>query len=149
MPASQFGHTDGSRLSAKKGVHRNTNVKNTTPNTLVAFCSSRMMRPCRYELRIMTLDRLALFDRCGVACCCGRDGRPSVDPYRTSGECRFPVADVMFTVGVCLRIGFCVMARRNGWTPPEATANVVVLDALDVGDHTVNVSTRVAVCGCL
>lgn len=33
-----------------------TNVKKTTPNTFVAFCSSRMMRPWRDEFRDMTLE---------------------------------------------------------------------------------------------
>lgn len=33
-----------------------TNVKNTTPNTLVAFCSRRMIRPWRDEFRDITLE---------------------------------------------------------------------------------------------
>lgn len=33
-----------------------TNVKKTTPSTFVAFCSSRMMRPCRDEFLEITLE---------------------------------------------------------------------------------------------
>lgn len=46
----------GIRLSTKNGAHKMTNVKNTTPSTLVAFCSSLMIRPCLVVLRIMTLE---------------------------------------------------------------------------------------------
>lgn len=46
-----------------------TNVKNTTPNTLVAFCSSRMMRPCRDEFRDITLELREWWDRMVVVRC--------------------------------------------------------------------------------
>lgn len=53
----------GRRLSMKKGAHRITNVKNTTPSTLVAFCSKRIILPCLDEFLDITLEFLEWCDR--------------------------------------------------------------------------------------
>lgn len=53
---SHSGQTDGTRLRTKKGAHKMTKVKNTTPNTFVAFCSSRMILPCLEEVLDKTLE---------------------------------------------------------------------------------------------
>lgn len=53
----------------KNGAHNTTNVKNTTPNTFVAFCSNRRIRPCLDEFLDMTLEFLewcVLGVRCGL-----------------------------------------------------------------------------------
>lgn len=58
MCLSHSPHTTGSRLSTKNGAHRITKVKKTTPRTLVAFCSSLMIRPCLEEFLDITLEFL-------------------------------------------------------------------------------------------
>lgn len=63
MLSSQSPQKLGTKFKTKNGVHKITNVKNTTPNTFVAFCSSRMMRPCRDEFRDMTLEFREWWDR--------------------------------------------------------------------------------------
>lgn len=50
-----------------------TKVKKTTPRTLVAFCSSRMILPCREEFREMTLEFREWWERM-VAVRCMRHG---------------------------------------------------------------------------
>lgn len=60
---SQSPHTVGTKFSTKNGAHSMTNVKNTTPSTFVAFCSSRMIRPCRDEFRDITLEFREWCDR--------------------------------------------------------------------------------------
>lgn len=60
---SQSPQIVGNRFNTKNGAHKITNVKNTTPNTLVAFCSRRMMRPWRDEFRDITLELREWCDR--------------------------------------------------------------------------------------
>lgn len=52
---SQSGQKAGSKFNTKNGAQSMTKVKNTTPKTLVAFCSSLIMRPCLQLLRDTTL----------------------------------------------------------------------------------------------
>lgn len=66
---SQSGQTVGSKFSTKKGDHKMTNVKKTIPRTFVAFCSSRIILPCRAELRDMTLEFLEWCDLIVVERC--------------------------------------------------------------------------------
>jgi hypothetical protein len=47
----------------KNGAHNITKVKNTTPNTLVAFCSKRIIRPCLEEFLEITLEFLEWCER--------------------------------------------------------------------------------------
>lgn len=63
IPLSHSGHNAGTILRRKNGAHRTTNVKNTTPKTLVAFCSKRSILPWREEFLEITLDVL---EWCGL-----------------------------------------------------------------------------------
>lgn len=60
---SQSPQTVGNRFNTKNGAHNITNVKKTTPSTLVAFCSSRIIRPCRDEFLDITLELREWWDR--------------------------------------------------------------------------------------
>lgn len=61
---SSFGHTANKMFNRKNGDQHNTNVKNTTPNTLLAFCSVRtalaaakLWRFCLLARNLLNNDR--------------------------------------------------------------------------------------------
>lgn len=58
---SAFGHTANTMFNKKNGDQHSTNVKNTTPNTLLAFCSvltalaaAKLWRFCRLARNLET-----------------------------------------------------------------------------------------------
>lgn len=55
-------------------------MEKTTPSTLVAFCSSRMMRPCRDELRDMTLEFREWWERTVPRCVSKHGAELLVEP---------------------------------------------------------------------
>lgn len=123
MFSSHVRHNDGNRLSTKNGAHNITNVKNTTPSTLVAFCSSRMMRPWRDELRDMTLELREWCDRM-VALRCSRHGDEGV-PLMVLIWFRF--GSLLFMMLLWLR---SVADRRNGDDEVGALVGVRSSDVL-------------------
>lgn len=119
MRRSQSGHKAGTRFSTKNGAHKITNVKNTTPRTFVAFCSSRMILPCRELLREITLLLREWWLRTWPPEYLSRFGDDGLLWFKVTFV---PIAPL------CARI---VAARRNGVALALVDSRILVLPAKD------------------
>lgn len=114
MYSSHLGQTFGSRFNTKNGAQRMTNVKKTTPSTFVAFCSNRMIRPCRDEFRDITLELREWWER------------SVVDLWRLQGDEGILLSVFKLTFVLCRS----VTDRRSGEAVDDtaATAEEFIID---------------------